>query len=96
MRIAHVMAGARAGGAELFFERLTASMQRAGESVLPVIRRDAGRAGRMTAAGVAPVQLGFGGALDLLTPGRLARVLRRFEPGSRGGMDEPGGAGGAA
>ena len=80
MRIAHVMAGARTGGAELFFERLTASMQRAGESVLPVIRRDAGRAGRMAAAGVAPVELGFGGALDLLTPGRLGRVLQRFEP----------------
>lgn len=75
------MAGARTGGAELFFERLVASMHRAGESVLPVIRRDAGRASRMAAAGVAPVELGFGGAFDLVTPGRLARVLRRFEPG---------------
>ncbi len=81
MRIAHVMAGARTGGAELFFERLAASMHRAGESVLPVIRRDAGRASRMAAAGVAPVELGFGGALDWITPGRLSRVLRRFEPG---------------
>jgi glycosyltransferase involved in cell wall biosynthesis len=56
-------------------------MQLAGESVLPVIRRDAERAGRMAAAGVAPVQLRFGGLLDLVTPGRLGRVLRGFEPG---------------
>ncbi|MDT7950002.1 MAG: glycosyltransferase [Acetobacteraceae bacterium] len=81
MRIAHVMAGARAGGAELFFERLSAAMHAAGDAVLPVVRRDAARAGRMAAAGVAPVELGFGGALDLVTPGRLRRVLREFEPG---------------
>ena len=67
MRIAHVMAGARTGGAELFFERLTAAQGRTGESVLAVIRRDAGRAARMRAAGVAPVELGFGGVLDFAT-----------------------------
>jgi len=78
--MAHVMAGARAGGAELFFERLTAALQRSGETVLPVIRRDAARAARLRAAGLAPVPLGFGGALDLLTRPRLGRVLRRFEP----------------
>ena len=81
MRVAHVMAGARTGGAELFFERLSAAMHAAGDAVLPVVRRDAARASRMAAAGVSPVQLGFGGALDFVTPGRLARVLRRFEPG---------------
>lgn len=81
MRIAHVMAGARSGGAELFFERLSGAMHQAGDAVLPVIRRDAARTERMTAAGLTPVELGFGGALDVLTPLRLARVLRRFEPG---------------
>ena len=74
------MAGARHGGAELFFERLCPALARAGETVLPVIRRDAGRAARMREAGLAPVQLGFGGALDLATGPRLRAVLRRFHP----------------
>ena len=74
------MAGARTGGAELFFERLTAALQRAGDAVLPVIRRDPGRAARLRRPGCAPEQLGFGGALDLLTRPRLARILRGFRP----------------
>ena len=45
MKIAQVMAGSPAGGAELFFERLTIALAQAGETVLPVIRRNA-RAGR--------------------------------------------------
>ncbi len=80
MRVAQVMAGARHGGAELFFERLCAALAHAGDSVLPVIRRDAGRAARLSAAGLKPVELGFGGALDLATGLRLRAVLRRFRP----------------
>ena len=74
------MAGAPAGGAELFFERLCTAMHGAGDAVLPVIRHDPGRAGRLAAAGLAPVQLRFGGALDLLTRPRLRAVLRAFAP----------------
>lgn len=80
MKLAQIMAGAPAGGAELFFERLSAALARAGETVLPVIRRDAARARRLSADGLAPVQLGFGGPLDLLTGPRLARALDRFAP----------------
>jgi glycosyltransferase involved in cell wall biosynthesis len=80
MRTAQVMAGAPVGGAELFFERLTAALAHAGETVLPVIRRNAPRAARLMAAGVSPVELGFGGPLDLLTAPRLRRALRRFAP----------------
>lgn len=80
MRMAHVMAGAPVGGAELFFERLTAALHRAGDAVLPVIRRDPARAARLTQAGLAPAQLRFGGALDLLTRPRLRVALRSFAP----------------
>ena len=80
MRLAHVMAGAPAGGAELFFERLTAALHRAGDAVLPVIRRDPARASRLAEAGLHPGQLRFGGPLDLMTRPRLAAVLRRFAP----------------
>ena len=81
MRIAHVMAGAPSGGAELFFERLVVALHEAGDAVLPVIRRNAGRAERLLGGGVTPVQLAFGGTLDVLTPWRLGRRLRRFRPG---------------
>jgi len=78
--MAHLMAGAPAGGAELFFERLTAALHRRGDTVLPVIRTNADRAARLGAAGLDPVQLRFGGPLDLLTRPRLGRALRDFAP----------------
>jgi glycosyltransferase involved in cell wall biosynthesis len=74
------MAGAPIGGAEGFFERLSLALQDAGEQVLPVIRRDAARAARLRQGGLQPVELSFGGALDLLTGPRLARALRGFRP----------------
>jgi len=80
LRIAQVMAGARTGGAELFFERLSIALAGAGDQVLPIIRRDAARAGRLCAAGLHPLELGFGGPFDLLTGRRLAAALRRFAP----------------
>jgi glycosyltransferase involved in cell wall biosynthesis len=80
MKVAHIMAGAAAGGAELFFERLCIALHRAGEDILPVIRRDAPRAARLREAGLAARELAFGGPLDLVTRPRLARALRRFAP----------------
>jgi len=80
MKVAQVMAGAAAGGAELFFERLCVALHRAGEEVRPVIRRDAARAARLRSAGLAAAELGFGGPLDPFTRPRLGRVLRAFAP----------------
>jgi glycosyltransferase involved in cell wall biosynthesis len=80
LRIAQVMAGAHAGGAELFFERLSIALAGAGDQVAPIIRRDADRASRLRAAGLHPQELGFGGKLDLFTGHRLATALRRFAP----------------
>lgn len=74
------MAGAAQGGAEAFFERLVAAQHRAGMAVLAVIRREEGRAARLAAGGVQPLQLGFGGPLDLLTAPRLRRALDAFRP----------------
>ncbi len=78
MRIAHVIAGAPMGGAEAFFERLSAAQRAAGEVVLAVIREDAGRAARLRAAGLDPVQLPFGGPFDLRTRPALRRALGAF------------------
>jgi len=74
------MAGAPHGGAEAFYERLSLALHAAGEEVLPVIRRDAERAARLSAGGLRPVELAFGGALDLATGPRLRRVLAAFAP----------------
>src|SRR5271157_4665076 len=80
MKSAQVMAGSPAGGAELFFERLTVALAASGETILPVIRRNAARAARLAAGGLKPMQLGFGGPLDLLTGPLLRAALRRFAP----------------
>lgn len=80
MRIAQIMAGAPTGGAELFFERLSLALAAVGEDVLPVIRRDPARARRLRDGGLQPLELRFGGPLDLVTPWRLGQALRRFQP----------------
>jgi glycosyltransferase involved in cell wall biosynthesis len=80
MNVAQVMAGAAAGGAELFYERLTIALHRAGETVLPVFRHNEQRALRLALAGLEPAQLRFGGPFDLSTGRRLRRLLRRFAP----------------
>ena len=80
MRIAHIMAGAPHGGAELFFERLCIAQHADGELILPIIRSDPDRADRLARAGLAPVALRFGGALDGVTRWRIGRVLRAYAP----------------
>ncbi|MEJ1979357.1 MAG: glycosyltransferase [Acetobacteraceae bacterium] len=74
------MAGAPTGGAELFFERLTIAQHLAGDTILPLIRRDPARAARLAESGLAPVELKFGGPLDFVTKPLLRDALRQFAP----------------
>ena len=78
MKVAHVMAGAAHGGAELFYERLVRAQHEAGDDVLAVLRADPARLARLE--GVASKLLRFGPPWDVLTPIRLARLLRTFGP----------------
>jgi glycosyltransferase involved in cell wall biosynthesis len=80
MRIAQVMGSAALGGAEAFYERLVPALAAAGETVLAVTRRDAGRTARLRAAGIDPVELPFGQHLDFVTGRRLAATLDGFAP----------------
>jgi glycosyltransferase involved in cell wall biosynthesis len=80
VRLAQIIAGAAVGGAELFFERLCIGLHEAGDAVLPVIRRQPDRAARLTKAGLSPVQLRFGGPMDLMTGPRVGQALQRFAP----------------
>jgi glycosyltransferase involved in cell wall biosynthesis len=75
-----IMAGARFGGAEAFFERMVIALHRAGLSQHVVIRREAARAERLAAAGLAPRELSFGGPFDFATRRALGRMLERESP----------------
>jgi glycosyltransferase involved in cell wall biosynthesis len=79
-RVLNLMAGAAQGGAEAFFERLVAAFARAELDQRVAIRRDAARAARLRAAGIEPVELAFGGPLDIATPWRLRALFRDFDP----------------
>jgi glycosyltransferase involved in cell wall biosynthesis len=79
-RLLQAIAGAPHGGAETFFVRLAAGLQRAGEDQLVLMRRDAERARRLRAAGVAVAELPFGGTFDVATRLGLRREIARFRP----------------
>jgi glycosyltransferase involved in cell wall biosynthesis len=79
-RVIHLMAGAAHGGAEAFFERLVVALGKAGLDQRAALRRDGPRAQRLRAGGVDPVELPFGGPLDLVTPLALASQMREFVP----------------
>ncbi|MEM8786109.1 MAG: glycosyltransferase [Pseudomonadota bacterium] len=77
------MAGAARGGAEAFFERLSAALPRyAGEAFRQslIVREEPDRVGRLSAVGLAPETLPFGGTLDLRTPLALRGRLKALAP----------------
>ena len=80
MRVLQAIAGAGHGGAEAFFVRLTLALHRAGIEQRVVIRRNQQRATVLRAGGLAPVELAFGGRLDLGTRWGLRREIKAFKP----------------
>ena len=80
VKLLQAMAGARHGGAEAFFTRLAIALERAGQAQRVIIRHDADRADALRGGGIEPVQLSFGGVLDLVTRRRLAREVRAYQP----------------
>jgi glycosyltransferase involved in cell wall biosynthesis len=79
-RLLQAMAGAPHGGAEAFFERLAIALDRAGEEQQLVIRRNSARAERLRRAGLDPVELPFGGIVDITTKRRLRQIIGAFRP----------------
>ncbi len=75
-----VIAGQRQGGAEAFFERLVAALQRAGVEQRVVIRRDAARADRLRRAGLETREIAFAGRFDVVSRARLGCALRVYRP----------------
>jgi len=80
VKVLQVMAGARVGGAEAFFERLLPALARAGVEQHAVIRRHAERSALLTAAGIPVVEAPFRRRLDLATRRALTREIAGFRP----------------
>jgi glycosyltransferase involved in cell wall biosynthesis len=79
-RLLQAIAGARHGGAETFFLRLAAALQRAGEAQRVLIRRYPARAHILRSAGVTVAELAFGGALDLATRRAFRHEISAWRP----------------
>jgi glycosyltransferase involved in cell wall biosynthesis len=79
-RLLQAIAGAKHGGAEIFFVRLVNALQRAGENQRALIRRDADRSRCLQEAGVAVTELAFGGPLDIATRFGFRRAIGSWHP----------------
>jgi glycosyltransferase involved in cell wall biosynthesis len=79
-RVLQAMAGAAHGGAEIFFTRLAAALQRAGEPQRVLIRRNSSRAQCLRAAGIGVGELAFGGIFDLATRFAFGREIAAWRP----------------
>lgn len=80
MRILQAMAGAEFGGAEAFFTRLAIALGRAGLDQRVVIRANEARAETLRSGGIEPLQMRFGGPLDIPTRLGLKREIKDFAP----------------
>jgi glycosyltransferase involved in cell wall biosynthesis len=80
MRVLQAMAGAEYGGAEAFFARMVLALGRAGLDQRVVIRCNPRRAQILAEGGIEPVELPFGGALDISTRLGLRSQIRAFKP----------------
>jgi glycosyltransferase involved in cell wall biosynthesis len=74
-RLVSLMAGARVGGAEAFFERLVIALHDVGVEQRVAIRAEPARAARLRAHGIDPIELSFGGPFDLATPWKLKTLF---------------------
>jgi glycosyltransferase involved in cell wall biosynthesis len=79
-RLLQAMAGARHGGAEIFFVRLASALQRAGETQRVLVRRDPDRSRALQDAGVPLAELRFGGLFDMATRTAFRRDIAAWRP----------------
>lgn len=81
MRILQAMAGAEFGGAEVFFERLVAGLQRAGVQQQVLIRKHERRSATLQRAGVKVVeQAPFTGITGFKTKRKFNKMIKEFKP----------------
>ncbi len=80
MRLMQAMAGRRPGGAEGFFVRLARALGEAGLDQRLLVRRGATCVPELRSDRLDPLELSFGGVLDLGTPSRFRRAVADFGP----------------
>jgi glycosyltransferase involved in cell wall biosynthesis len=80
LRLFQTMAGARHGGAELFFERLAIGFNDTGMNQQLMIKPDNDRMARLTTAGLDVTGCGFSPLLATLHRRRIAAAIRRNKP----------------
>lgn len=80
MRVLQAVAGAEHGGAETFFVTLALALAEDGLEQRVIMRHNPGRAARLRAGGVEPLELRFGGPLDWRTRRALRRELAAWRP----------------
>ena len=80
IRVLQMMAGAEQGGAELYFARLCAALQRAGVIQLAITRPQAERMTSLDAAGIPTIPAPFGGWFDFKTKRIVKRAIASFKP----------------
>ena len=79
LRLFQCMAGARHGGAELFFERLATSFQAQNVAQHLAIKPDTDREQRLAAAGISVTQCGFSPVLAPLHRRQLKRAAQKID-----------------
>ncbi len=80
IRVLQMMAGAEQGGAELYFARLCAALQRAGIIQLAIIRPQPERMTSLDAVGIPIIPAPFGGWFDFTTRRIVKRAIASFKP----------------
>ncbi len=80
IRVLQVMAGAKAGGAEVYFVRLALALARAGLAQAAVTRPHAARTRSLKSAGLAVAEARFGRVFDFTTRRTLASMISSFRP----------------
>jgi glycosyltransferase involved in cell wall biosynthesis len=79
-RLLQAMAGARHGGAEIFFVRLAAGLHRAGETQRILARPDPDRSRALRETGIPLTELRFGGRFDIATRSGFRREIAAWRP----------------
>lgn len=80
MKIMHVMAGGKAGGAEMAYVDLCIAQHQAGMDIIAVCRPNEQRNPLMREAGVPVYELPFGGMFDFKTKREMKKLIRELKP----------------
>lgn len=80
LKILQVMAGNTHGGAETAYVDMCIALHENGQIIEAVTRPNDVRIPRLRQAGIKTHTLPFGGAIDLYTPWKIKRIIKKFKP----------------